>query len=209
MKKWHRPFIGGNPWLNLWDDNNNRISAYYSEQIEKINGFLASRIKILLTLQPGISNHGIPYRLMRVIDTSPSDWFWLIRLHPGMIQERRNVQKLMAECSHKRYNIDDATDLPLPSILKKVDVHVTFYSSTIIEANRYGIPSIVLSDKGEELYIEQFKSGWAETAYDETSLRLIIEQRCKQKRIFDNFDSKLNDTKEKIQWLMKDLNILG
>jgi len=203
VKQWHRPFIGGNPWLNLWDDDNNSISAYYTSQIEKISGFLASRIKILLTLQPGISNHGIPYRLIKIIDKSPSDWYWLIRLHPGMLQERENVKKLMAGCSHKRFNIDDATDLPLPSILKKVDIHVTFYSSTIIEAQRYGIPSIVLSDMGKEIYMEQFKSGWLGVAYDEISLQTMIERKYKQKRIFDNFDSQYKDNEENIQLLMK------
>jgi hypothetical protein len=181
VKKWHRPFIGGNPWLNLWWNNDNNICMYYKNQINNISGFLESSIKILLTLQPGVPNHGIPEWLINAIDRSPSDWFWLIRVHPCMLAERGNVKKLIATCSHKKVNVDDATDLPLPSILKSVDIHVTHSSSTVIEAQQYGVPTIAVSNMGKELYLEQFELGWLEVAYDGVSLLAMINKQHKRK----------------------------
>jgi hypothetical protein len=57
--------------------------------------------------------------------------------------------------------VDLATDLPLYALLRQMDLHLTFYSSSVLEAKDLGVPSIVVGDYGKELFSDQILSGWA------------------------------------------------
>jgi hypothetical protein len=45
-----------------------------------------------------------------------------------------------------------------------MDVHLTHSSSTVLEAEAFGLPSIIFSEHGAELYPEQVSSGSAVVA---------------------------------------------
>jgi hypothetical protein len=57
--------------------------------------------------------------------------------------------------------IATASVLPLYSLLRLADLHVTHSSSTVVEAAEFGVPSLVLSRYGLELFPEQSASGMA------------------------------------------------
>jgi hypothetical protein len=201
VERWHRPFIGGNPWLNLWEDEDNSIYQYYNNQFNIIPKLAENGIKVLLTLQPGVPNYGFSEWLVDAINKSPADWFWLIRLHPCMINEREKVKKLLKGCSLKNVNIDESSDLPLPLILKKVDVHVTHSSSTILEAQVFGVPSVALNDIAKELYHEQVESSWLVSAYDSASLISMIKEQYDRRGKLERRYFQASDTSASLKQL--------
>ena len=68
-------------------------------------------------------------------------------------------------------NIIDATEIPLYIILQHMDVHITEFSSIVLEAQQFGVPSIVVHELGKSLYNKQIQSGIA--VFADTSDKLI------------------------------------
>jgi len=50
-----------------------------------------------------------------------------------------------------------ASSIPLYALLKKVDHHVTLWSSTCFEANDFDVPTIIAHEFGAKLYTEQIE----------------------------------------------------
>ena len=54
-----------------------------------------------------------------------------------------------------------ATSLPLLSLLERVAVHLTAYSSVVLEAEVLGVPSVLWHPEGVRVFRDQMASGWA------------------------------------------------
>ena len=55
--------------------------------------------------------------------------------------------------------------LPLWSLLEIVDLHVTQWSTTVLEAYEFGIPSIIIHPIGLEIFFQEYKKGYVKTAF--------------------------------------------
>ena len=111
-------------------------------------------------LQPLTLHEKYPEWIVNAIRNSPKDWIWLIRLHPGMLAERQKVKEYFMRNGNAIVEIDIATDYPLPIILRNTDVHITNFSSTVIEAQDFGIYSVVVDHEGEEYFKHEIETGW-------------------------------------------------
>ncbi|MBI3857802.1 MAG: hypothetical protein HY293_19135 [Planctomycetes bacterium] len=63
-----------------------------------------------------------------------------------------------------------ASSSPLPQLLSRADLHLTHSSSTVLEAQRFGLGSIVWSELGASLYASQIDAGTCRAALDAESL---------------------------------------
>jgi hypothetical protein len=95
--------------------------------------------------------------LMRAAGES---WAWWIRLHPEMTAESDSIREVVSTAGGA-FELDSVSALPLYSILPFVDVHLTHSSSTVIEAERFGVASLITSEYGAELYPRQILNGIA------------------------------------------------
>lgn len=188
----HNPFIGGNLWLEMWKGTENALVSTYNNKF-KYNLNVDNKLVILLTLQPLTFEEGYPEWLLNSINKSPDNWQWQIRLHPGMLHERDKVKKLFNPENKDKVEIDVATDSLLPIILKNVDVHITSFSSTVIEAQDFGIYSIVIDYRGEECYRTKIDTGWIVTAYNEDELIKAIQLQAEKKEIIQHNDSNTSE----------------
>lgn len=154
----HRSVLGGNPLMSEFANRNSSLTKYFDPLVDEV--FKSYQNNILITLQPG----EISQILIDIIKVSPSDWHWWIRLHPTS----QNPPSELIECLERhapgRFDWQNASRLPLYAILKKINVHVTNFSSTVLEAEKFGIQTVLLHKTGEEYYPNQIKAGTASLA---------------------------------------------
>ncbi len=179
-KEYHRPVVGGNIWLNMWQ-RNSELASYYDNEVAKIIN-PATDLHILYTMQTG---QPIPEMLLEAIKKSPRSWCWWIRLHPMMLAAREEVRAVVNSINTEaEIKFDEATDLPLLALLRRMDAHVTESSSTIIEAENFGVLSVTLHNFANDLFKDQIDSGNAIQAYNaEEIIASIYMQRKKGREV--------------------------
>lgn len=158
----HKPLVGSNLWLEKWLSGDSDIVQIYDSLIGEIVD--DNHINILYTLQPGYDPQPWFYH---AVNNSPSNWKWFIRLHHNMIHERERVRIMFnTNCTNNTVCIDAATDLPLLAWLRHIDVHVTQSSSCVIEAEAFGLRSVITHINGVSLFENQINNGTAVIAFD-------------------------------------------
>lgn len=149
-------FIGGNPVLEL-TDNDVQIN-FYRKQIRSITNSNKKPVNILYTHQ---ASYEISELLFKLINSAPDNWNWFIRFHPQYPQAQGEVLAKLAKYNLKNIITENLTGYPLPLLLEEMDLHVTEFSSSVIEAEMLGIPSILLSRAGADLFGNQISAGTA------------------------------------------------
>ena len=200
IKKWfakpslgHSAFVGGNLFLEMWRSNiKNDIVGYYDENILLIKNCLPNVTHILYTLEGNeeIDKLRLMIKIMRKL--GPAHHWW-IRLHPGFLDQRKMVMKILSDNDALNYiEINAATDFPLYALLRHMDVHVTTISSVVIEAEAFGVPSVLLDKLGPELFEKQILSGWAIPAFTVDTIMLAIETQVSRKALLKKKSDKID-----------------
>ena len=172
-----RVILGGNPWLQEWNGDESRWVRETDQAILSIKRHHPNAVHALVTLQSRIGNDQTPHTLA-MLRQAGSGVFWWIRLHPAQLAERHRIARHLGTLPAE---VDQATDLPLPALLRQMDVHVTHSSSSVLEAAAMGIPSIVTSTYGAELYEAQIRNGMAVHLDGRTLAEYIHElQPCRR-----------------------------
>lgn len=157
----HRPMLGGNTWMNIWKNPDSEMVRSYDKIVNRLKDVVPGVKWILVSLQFNLDDKDTLRPLLNAVRRSDSAWFWWIRLHPDMLHKREHIQKMFTECGNKNIELDMATDLPLYALLRHSDVQVTHSSSTVVEAEEFGVPSVIFSAYGTEFFPDQIASGWA------------------------------------------------
>ncbi len=174
IKSWSKdlpsvqPILTGNPWQSIWQ----------SERwiLDKYPDFHAIKIKnqnpvILYTLLPEADV--LTEQLRLVILQTQDSYDWYIRLHPRQMNDIDRIDSELMSQGITRANLKYASELPLPLLLYQCDLHITSWSSVVIEASQYGKPSIVISEEGQNRYghLKNVTGG----LFDNSELRTAIE----------------------------------
>lgn len=153
-------FVHGNPWMNRFMNRQQNDSLVMTE-IEKlqnsINQVMANKLYekvVLVTLQPGLdclypqsfnSNQFVHKALIEVLESSPDDILWLIRLHPIQFKDpglKNRIIRLFSK--FKNVEVIHATISALPAVLSYVNGHVTWNSCVVLEAANMGVHSFIM-----------------------------------------------------------------
>ncbi len=160
IRKWadgtsrHRVLVGGNPWLS-YCVNESAVHDDWKidmEQLEELSGKYSR--KVLVSLQP-IPDY-FPGYLVEAIKKS-KDIFWLIRLHPKMLDKKEAIGNLLGNSA--AYDIEKSTSIPLYTLFKSVDVNITFWSTVAYEALAFGVLSVIVHPNGREAMKEYIEKG--------------------------------------------------
>lgn len=149
------PIVGGNLWFAK--SINENIKNNSDDELKKIIKLKSPQKIIFVTLQHSISLSNI---LIDAIRLSQPDWLWLIRFHPRDYVDsnyRTNYINAFSKFSNVEYEYSSKANIY--SILKQVNVHVTHFSTTAIEAISFEIPTILLDDTFQNIYKEYIDSG--------------------------------------------------
>jgi|GEM_PF-4107780 len=142
---------------------------------------------ILVTLQPLMPSQ--LNVLAQVIRDSGKQYFWWIRLHPLQSQDMESVLQCLGlnHSYQNNVNLELATTLNLYAVLEKVDIHITYSSSTVIEASILNIPSIVIHEDGAQYYAQEIKEGSAFLATKATDIEHKLAQLCSEKKTVSEY----------------------
>lgn len=180
VSKWHKPIVGGNLLLNRWLYYDSDFIKHYDQLILKLKKTYNHCKHIIFTQSGGITAKYFK-NILYVVKNSPDSWFWWIRIHPCELKIKPKLKKLLQENKISNYNVDYATELPLYALLRNIDIHVTCFSSTVIEAEMFGVPSVIISDHGNKLFPIQISSGWAMSAYTPEDIINTISYQLERK----------------------------
>ncbi len=167
----HAPVIGGNPWLDVWRSDSEWPGVATSrERAAALKTRAVGRPVVLVTLQFGLSPSEQLEPLASLLAAIGDRVVLWVRLHPAMLDRREEVRRRLAAAGGG-FEIDECTDLPLHALLPNVDAHCTHSSTTVIEAAQFGVPSVVTSAYGAELFEQLVGSGLV-TVHTGNSLEL-------------------------------------
>lgn len=170
----HRPVVTGNLWMNHWKSEHGSASTVESIVPD-------GKMGVLLTLQPLPSmSEFVPETVFRAINEGPDNWFWMVRLHPNQTHRRDEVKRVFARrCRSGEVEVNRATDLPLPALLEQASVHVTWNSTVVLEAEQFGVRSVVLDAGAGDMYRSQIEQEIAVQADDDlvSAIRRQINAR--------------------------------
>ena len=176
-KKGVRTIKVGNPWF-LRFSQNNPDDFLVREAIAQGGKYNDARPSILVSLQwgmlqPEVSSHGIIVdALEKVILDTANKYDWILRLHPVQLRsgERETVLKYLVDTfgEEKTQSWLQASQDPLPIVLRQADLHITHSSTIVIEAAWMGVRSAILNQKicsgghSEGYYTHERSIGMAE-----------------------------------------------
>ncbi len=151
----HGGIVGGNAWLHKWRYGN--TEGLEPPEAAKFASEISPRKKILVSLQPLESP--INATLLQAMQQSPPDWLWLIRLHPLRRHTAPEISAILNNAGVSNFEIQHSTTLPLFSLLKIVDHHVTVFSSVVIEAAAFGVRTSLIGEEGRDIFKAQIEQG--------------------------------------------------
>ncbi len=128
----------GQPYLEYWKLRNSNLDS--------------NKKTILYSLQ--LMPLAIMFTEAIAFVIQDSRLFWEIRLHPRNEFSIEEIEKHLERfgVDKSKYNIHNAREIPLPEIMSKTAIHVTAFSGSLIEAKMMGVPSIIISSIGKEIY---------------------------------------------------------
>jgi hypothetical protein len=196
INQYHKPLIGSNLLLNIFNNPNHPVSKSFNRKIDKIKK--QNVINIIISLQTGL---GFPEIYRKLLLLSQYNHFFWIRLHPNMIPNKKDLLKILNDLKVSNFNIEEATFFPLYALLPQMDVHITETSSVVIEAECFNIPSIIIHESGELFFKKQIDQGIAQMADSPAKILDLINNY----RSFNRYKSKKNvyDTSEALKYILK------
>jgi hypothetical protein len=163
----HSGLVGGNPWLHLWKHGD--TAGLEPDSARDFAKAHEGQTKILASLQPLESPIGPA--LLEAMQKAPKNWLWLLRLHPLRRHTAGEVLTMLKRAGVSNVDVENATALPLFTLLKMADHHVTVFSSVVVEAASFGLRSSVIGPEGREIFKGRIDAGSA--AYTPTADELL------------------------------------
>ena len=101
-----------------------------------------------------IAHQGVPLPdwFIKTVEKSNSNIKWFLRLHPGTDIATYSGSDISNLSRCENVEISHATTLPVLALLEKMSIHVTQWSSTVMEAKVIGIPTIIIHEYGKYFY---------------------------------------------------------
>lgn len=150
----HGGLVGGNPWIDHWRDKNS------NEDDPQLRAFLdsfADNKKILVSLQP--LETPLPDFVIDAMASGPANWTWWLRLHPLRRHTVDELSDLLTKRGIDNFELQDSTDLPLFTLLKHCNHHVTAFSSVALEALAFGRRTTLTTEAGRQIFSNYVDSG--------------------------------------------------
>lgn len=174
----HQAFLGGNTWLIKWQLHGADLKKLFKKELNAWGVDEETKF-VLFTAQP-FGSEIIPSEIEQAIKASQGKWRWIVRIHPRMLPK---VDMLRDELEQKGLSqlveFWYASSLPLPLVLSYSFVHITQESSSVIEAELMGIPSVIISNEGAQFYLETIKRQMAQIALGSNDICNAIDAFAK------------------------------
>lgn len=154
--------VGGNPWLERWLAGTGDLVARLDARLLQERARHAGLPHVLLTFETTFTAPGILGPMLAAVQTTRGRARWWYRLHPTMrTDEAQRVRAALAEHGGAD-SFTDMTGEPLYALLRHVDAHLTYASSTTQEAALFGVNTVLTSPHGADVFGPLVRQGWAQ-----------------------------------------------
>lgn len=172
----HQARTVGNVFAVGWHSGLVPRPANLTSRLRVLTERQGNRPRYLVALQTGLVSREALYPILMAIARTKGVACWWFRLHPVQRKgEREELHRLLYDVDSS-VEIDEPTALPLLAILPEVDALLTHSSSVVIEAASLGVPAIVWSRFGTDLFAHYLANGAAHAAFDGERICAILEQ---------------------------------
>jgi len=134
--------IGGNPWLqNIKDVDNEKINKITKNLSKHKYSYVS-----LITLQHPTK---VPLHLIKLIEATEKEVIWLFRKHPKGINfdiKAINTSNVLVS--------EDLNTIEISKLFSIVDTHFTAGSTSVLEADYFGVYSFIYDTSGYKNYKE-------------------------------------------------------
>lgn len=151
-----RAIYGGIPFVLAWNNNiKNRLGNIDIDLEKRIP--LASKV-VLVTLSNIVNKDKYPPWLIELVKETNGRYYWIFRKHiADNLSAQDEICREIEQYSNAEWH--DSYQVPLFQVLELSDVHITYDSSTVIEAGAMGIGSIILAEYARYRFEEQISTG--------------------------------------------------
>jgi hypothetical protein len=148
--RWHVPVHGGHSQLGAFIDGQDATTRQCDERFAAVGG--AFEREILVALQPIGGRREVWDALARQIAAAPRAWRWWIRRHPAstVFQDAEYLSLLALQGPN--VVCEEASELPLPALLRRMNVVVSLASGSSTEAAAFGVPALFLGAEALALF---------------------------------------------------------
>jgi len=139
--------IGGHPWLeNIDNFDNNKLKKITQKLLKYKYTYIA-----LITLQHPTK---VPKHLIKLIESTEKEVLWLFRKHPkGQDFDTKAIN------TSNVFSSIDLNTIELSKLFSIVDVHFTAGSTSVLEADYFGVYSFIYDTSGYINYKEYIDNG--------------------------------------------------
>lgn len=162
---------GGHPFVAAWQAGWLESASEARAGAAAIRSAWPNMIHALITLQPGLMTAAALGPLLEAMRETP-DVFWWIRQHPVELADE--TSRALFDQTGANFDLDLPSSLPLYAALEQVHIHLTHSSSTVAEAEAFGVPSLLWSNYGKELFYDSIERGWVGVFVDGGELARAI-----------------------------------
>ena len=171
---WHRSVHGGHTQLAPFLDDNDPVTREWDRKFRAVGDGAKFNRDILVALQP-IPGHRTTWeRLAALVESADPTWRWWIRRHPAAHPAQDLEWQNLLSLRKSNVVVEEASNLPLPALLRHMSVLVSLASGAAAEAATFGVPSVFLSEDAVSTFFKLIDQGQARVA-DIDSLRGLIE----------------------------------
>ena len=130
--------------------NNHKIINFFNDRFKKIFKKYLKKKFVVVTL---CWAYYIPDVILKTIQESDNNVFFLIRFHPSTTQDERDeVLIKLSSLSNKNFEVEHSTDLPLYTLFLNANVHLAIVSTAILEGLKFGIKTIAIGTRAKAYY---------------------------------------------------------
>jgi hypothetical protein len=167
----HKPIPIGNIYLQKWVDGKLDFINSFDEEVQRFLGRSYS-----YSVLYSISHKLPPAHVMEIIKGNPEVLFF-IRLHPSRLFMRSTVEEYCSDWGVRNFELEFATAAPLYAILRNVKFHISRYSSVVLEAQHFGVPSLIVDQMGIDLFKSEIAKGVAFSALTADAISSAMVQQ--------------------------------
>jgi hypothetical protein len=150
--RWHVPVHGGHAQLGAYLDSEDPAALRCDERFAAVGDAAAFEREILVALQPIGGRREVWDALARRIEAAPKGWRWWIRRHPASTVFQDAEYRSLLALPGSNVVIDEACELPLPALLRRMSVVVSLASGSSTEAAAFGVPALFLGGEALALF---------------------------------------------------------
>jgi hypothetical protein len=144
---WHRSVHGGHTQLSPYLNDADLLTRAGDAKFAAMTKGTVFEREILVALQPVGGYREQWESLAAQIESAPLSWRWWIRRHPASSDYQDAEFKRLVSLRRPNVVVEASSALPLPILLRHMNVVVSRFSGASVEAANLGVPAIFLSEE--------------------------------------------------------------